>query len=250
MARRFERAIVVGASSGIGEAVARQLAAAGTRVALVARRQERLDAIVKGLNQEAGEERAIAAVHDVGSAAEVPQLLQDLARRLGGLDLVVYAAGVMHRTALDEYDPVKGLEMLQVNLAGAVAWLEPVAERFQRLGSGTIVGIGSVAGDRGRAPSPVYGASKAGLHTYLEGLRNRLRSHGVDVVTIRPGFVDTAMVRGLGRLPWVIAPERAARIILARARRGVVNAYVPARWRWLMLVVRSIPSFVFCRLKI
>jgi len=250
MARGFERAIVVGASSGIGEAVARQLAAGGARVALVARREDRLATIVEEINRAAGEERAVAAVHDVGATDEAPQLLQSLARTLGGLDLVVYAAGVMHRTALDEYDAAKGLEMLRVNLAGAVAWLDPTAERFERLGTGTIVGIGSVAGDRGRAPSPVYGASKAGLHTYLEGLRNRARSHGVKVVTIRPGFVDTEMVRGLGKLPWVIPPERAARIILAKARRGVVNAYVPARWRWLMLVVRSIPSFLFCRLKI
>jgi short-subunit dehydrogenase len=96
----------------------------------------------------------------------------------------------------------------------------------------------------------VYGASKAGLHTYLEGLRNRVARRGVTVVTIKPGFVDTAMTRGRKGLFWVIPPERAAEIILAKARRGAVEAYVPARWRLLMTVVRAIPSFIFTRLGI
>ncbi len=242
--------MVIGASSGIGEALARRLAADGTRVALVARNEERLMRITGDINAAAGEDRALAVAHDVRAVADVPDLFQEIARRLGGLDLVVFAAGVMPSVAADEYDTSKDREMIEVNLMGAVAWLNPVADRMARVGRGTIVGIGSVAGDRGRAPNPVYCTSKAGFHTYLEALRNRVARKGVKVVTIKPGFVDTAMTHGKEGLFWLISPDRAAEIILNKARRGAVTAYVPARWRLLMTVVRSIPSFIFTRLGI
>lgn len=246
----FQHALVVGASSGIGEALARRLAAAGGKVALVARREEDLRRIALEIDSAAGEERALAFPHDVLDFEAVPALFQEIARALGGLDLVVYAAGMILPVEPDEYDTVKDLEMLRVNLLGAVAWLNPAADRFARLGRGSIVGIGSVAGDRGRSPNPVYGTSKAGLHTYLEALRNRVARQGVKVVTIKPGFVDTAMTRGKDGLFWLISPDRAAETILRAARRGAVTAYVPARWRLVMAILRAIPSFIFARLGI
>ena len=244
----FEHALVVGGSSGIGEALARRLAADGSRVALVARREDELRRIMDEINDAAGGERAIAVAHDFRAVEEAPELVQEIARRLGGIDLVIFAAGAMPAVAIDEYDTGKDREMLEVNLLGAVAWLNPVAERMARLGRGTIVGIGSVAGDRGRAPNPVYCTSKAGFHAYLEALRNRVAKLGVKVVTIKPGFVDTAMTRGKEGLFWVISADRAAEIILKKAKSGVVTAYVPARWRLVMTIVRSIPSFIFTKL--
>lgn len=246
----FKHALIVGASSGIGEALARRLAADGARVVVVARREAELRRVIGEINAEAGEERGIAVIHDVRDAGDVPELFQEIAQRLGGLDLVVYAAGVLPKIEADEYNTDKDREMLDVNLSGAVAWLNPAAERFARLGRGTIVGIGSVAGDRGRCGNPVYCTSKAGLHTYLEALRNRVAKLGVRVVTIKPGFVDTAMTRGLDGLFWLITPDRAAEIILNAANRGTVTAYVPARWRLVMTVIRSIPSFIFTKLGI
>jgi len=244
----FQHALVVGASSGIGEALARRLAADGARVALVARRENELRRIMDEINDAAGGDRAIAVAHDVKAVDEAPELVQEIARRLGGLDLVIYAAGAMPAVAADEYDTKKDRDMIEVNLLGAIAWLNPVAERMARLGRGTIVGIGSVAGDRGRAPNPAYCTSKAGFHAYLEALRNRVAKLGVTVVTIKPGFVDTAMTRGKEGLFWVISADRAAEIILKKASRGVVTAYVPARWRLVMTIVRSIPSFIFTKL--
>jgi NAD(P)-dependent dehydrogenase (short-subunit alcohol dehydrogenase family) len=234
----------------MGEALARRLAADGGRVALVARREDVLRGIADEINTAAGEERALVYAHDVARTDEVPELFQRICRDLGGLDLVVYAAGVMPAVAIDEFDPAKDLQMLEVNLAGAVAWLNPTAERFGRLEQGTIVGIGSVAGDRGRCANPGYNTSKAGLHTYLEALRNRIGRFGVRVVTIKPGFVDTPMTEGLPGLFWLISADRAAEIILKKARRGAVTAYVPGRWRLVMLIIRSIPSFIFRRLKV
>jgi len=246
----FKHALVIGASSGIGEALARRLAAEGTRVALVGRREPELRRVMGEINSAAGEDRAAAIAHDVRATTEIPELVQRIARVLGGLDLVIYAAGVMPAVAEDEYNTAKDREMIEVNLVGAVAWLNPVAERMASLGRGTIVGIGSVAGDRGRSGNPVYCTSKAALHAYLEALRNRLARAGVKVVTIKPGFVDTAMTRGKDGLFWVISTDRAAEIILDKARQGAVTAYVPARWRMVMAIIRSIPSFIFSRLGI
>ena len=134
--------------------------------------------------------------------------------------------------------------------SSAVAWLNPAAERFGRLRRGTIVGIGSVAGDRGRCANPVYNTSKAGLHTYLEAIRNRVGRHGVRVLTVKPGFVETPMTEGLSGMFWVVPADKVAEAVLGKARRGRATVYVPARWRYVMWVIRSIPSFLFKRLKV
>lgn len=246
----YSTALVIGASSGIGEAIARRLAAEGVKVAIVARREVELLRVAGEINAAAGEDRSLPVAHDVRAFDDVPGLVREIARRLGGLDLVVFAAGVMPAVAGDEYDTAKDREMMEINAIGAMAWLNPVADRMARLGYGTIVGIGSVAGDRGRSGNPGYCASKAALHTYLESLRNRVATNGVRVVTIKPGFVNTVMTRGREGLFWVISADRAAEIILAKARRGAVTAYVPARWRVVMAVIRAIPSTIFTRLRI
>lgn len=244
MGATWQQALVIGASSGIGEAVARALAAEGCRVGLVARRAAELERLAAELPG------ARAWAHDVRDGDAVPALLQQIARDLGGLDLVVYAAGVMPLVGEDEYDLAKDRETLEVNLLGAVAWLNEVAQRFARARAGTIVGISSVAGDRGRRGNPAYCTSKAALTTYLEALRNRVARFGVAVVTIKPGPVDTPMTRGRDRTPMLIPAADAARQILDAARRRRTTAYVPRRWRPIMFVLRCIPSVVFRRLDI
>jgi NAD(P)-dependent dehydrogenase (short-subunit alcohol dehydrogenase family) len=250
MATEFHHALVVGASSGIGEALARRLAADGALVAMVARRGKELTRIAGEINDLCGEERAFPFEHDVRQRELVPHLFEEIPRTLGGLDLVVYAAGVMKEVAFDEYDIAKDSVTVEVNLLGAMAWLNPAARRFNRLGQGTIIGIGSIAGDRGRSGNPAYNTSKGALEIYLEALRNRIARRGARVVTIKPGFVDTPMTHGKSGLFWVITADRAAEIILAKARKGARCAYVPARWRLVSWVIRSIPSFIFRRLKV
>ncbi|MCB1056157.1 MAG: SDR family NAD(P)-dependent oxidoreductase [Acidobacteria bacterium] len=249
MKREFHHALVIGASSGIGEALARRLAAADCRVVMVARRRDELERIAAEINDLCGEERAFPLVHDVRDRDEVPRLFEQVPRTLGGLDLVVYASGVLHKVGFEEYDTAKDAHTFEVNLLGAVAWLNAAAARFQRLGGGTIVGIGSIAGDRGRSGSPAYNTSKGALAIYLETLRNRIARRGTKVVTIKPGYVETPMTAG-AKMFWEVSADRAAQIILAKARRGVVCAYVPARWRLVSWVIRSIPSFLFRRLKV
>jgi short-subunit dehydrogenase len=241
---------VVGASSGMGEQVARQLTAAGVQVALVGRREERLNELCDEINGDAGLERAFAVRHDVRERGDLSELFQQITTRLVGLDLIVYVAGSMPRPGPQEYPTELDRETIDVNFTGAVVWLNQAATRFARAGEGTIVGISSVAGDRGRRGNPVYGATKAALSTYLESLRNRLAVHGVTVTTVKPGYVRTALLEGL-TLPKifpVISPEEAARQILsgAAARKRIV--YVPPLWRYVMMAIRAVPSRIMERL--
>ncbi len=219
-------------------------------MALVARRGDQLERLRDELNRSAGREIAIIAAHDVRNRSEIPLLFQDLTRQLDGLDIIIYAAGIMPKVAVDEYNSEKDAAMMEVNTIGAMAWLNEAAARFERVGRGTIVGISSIAGDRGRRGNPAYCTSKAALNTFLESLRNRLGRFGVRVVTIKPGFIDTEMTRGTPGLFWLISPDRAAEMILAAARAGRALAYIPGRWRFVGLVVRSIPSILFRRLSI
>jgi decaprenylphospho-beta-D-erythro-pentofuranosid-2-ulose 2-reductase len=242
---KWKTAIVVGASSGIGEAIARRLAAEGTRVALLARRGDELQRVA----DEIGPERALVRTHDVIDGHAVPELWDEIEAAIGDVDLLVYASGLVIPVDEHEYTYEKDERMIAVNLVGAMAWLDQAAVRMEARRGGTIIGISSIAGDRGRRGNPLYGTSKAALNHYLEALRNRLGVFGVHVCTIKPGYVDTAMTRGKG-LKGAIPAEQAARLILRAARLRLNVWYVPFKWTLVGLVLRLIPSFVFRRLEI
>jgi short-subunit dehydrogenase len=245
---RWKRALVVGASSGLGEAVARRLAREGATVALVARREQELDRVRQEINA-GGEGRALVFPADARETERAGPLFQEIAAALGGLDLVVYAAGILPRTGLDQYDTASDVDVIDTNFAGAVAWLNEAADRFARAGGGTIIGISSVAGDRGRRGNPVYNASKAALNSYLESLRNRLSRRGVTVLTVKPGYVRTQMIDRPdvpGFVP-TVSPDEAAAQMLDAAGAGKRVIYVPGWWRWIMAVVKAIPAPLFER---
>lgn len=244
MTVRLNKVVVVGASSGIGEAIARQLAQSGADVAIVARRQSELERLA---GERPGKLRPYA--HDVANVDEVPELFERIERELGGIDGLIYAAGVMPKIEESEYAFEKDRAMVAVNLLGAMAWMNQAAARFEAARNGTILGISSIAGERGRRGNPAYCATKAALSTYLESLRNRCSRYGVNVVTIKPGFVDTAMTRGMKGLFWLISAEKAAKTALALARKGTsAAAFVPSRWALVAFVVRNLPSFIFRKL--
>ncbi|MBL0332614.1 MAG: SDR family NAD(P)-dependent oxidoreductase [Chlorobiota bacterium] len=247
---KFNQAIIIGASSGIGEALARELVNNGCIVALVARRGDLLDKLCSEINSNSDKIKAYSYVHDVVNIDEVPELFQVITRQLGRLDAIFYTAGTMAKITKDEYDTSKDSLMIKVNTIGAIAWINEAARRFERIKKGTIVGVSSVAGDRGRSRNPAYCSSKAALNTYLESIRNRIGKLGVKVLTIKPGFIDTEMTKGTKGLFWLISPESAAKMILKSASKGRKISYIPARWRLVMFIIKSIPSFIFRRLSI
>jgi short-subunit dehydrogenase len=244
------RGILIGASDGIGAVLARRLAHEGYTIALLARRQDKLESLCNEINQTSGELRARVYVHDVTEYEKVPGLLRKIVADLGGLDLVVFLAGVNYPPGgTDKYDFENDRRMIEVNLIGALAWLNPVAEMFQSAKAGQIVGISSVAGDRGRVGNPGYNTSKAALTTYLEALRNRLTRHGVNVLTVKPGFVQTEMLKAAqGATPFAIPPEKAVEDIWKGMQKHKQVIYTASIWRWIMLAIQHTPSFIFRRL--
>jgi short-subunit dehydrogenase len=243
------RGIIVGASDGIGAALARKLAKEGYTLALIARRKDRLDQLCAEINSSVNETLALAYSHDVSNYNEVPALLRRVVADLGGLDLVVFMAGVNFPPGLDAYNFEGDRKMIEINVIGAMAWLNLVAEMFQNAKAGQIVGIGSVAGDRGRIGNPGYNTSKAALSTYLETLRNRLTRHGVNVLTIKPGFVKTEMLKAAqGATPFAITPEKAADDIYRAMQKRKQLIYTASIWRWVMLIIQHVPSVIFRRM--
>ncbi len=242
------RGIIIGASSGIGAALARKLAREGFSLALVGRNKKMLQTLSNEINQSAGETRALVFEHDATQYDSIPDTLRRTVADLGGVDTLVYVAGAMYVPALDEYNFEQDHKMVDTNLLGAMAWMGAIAPLFQNAKSGQIVGISSVAGDRGRVGNPGYNASKAGMSAYLEALRNRLTRHGVNVLTVKPGFVKTDMLKGVKKIPFAIEPEKAADLIWRGMKNRKQTIYVAGIWQWIMLVIRLIPSVVFRRL--
>jgi len=245
-----KRGIIVGASAGTGAVLARKLAKEGYTLALVARSKDKLKTLCSEINAAANETRALAYVHDVTNYEEVPALLQKIIADLGGLDTIVFMAGVNDPPGgIDKFNFENDRKMVEVNLIGAMAWLHPVSEMFQNAKTGQIVGVSSVAGDRGRVGNPGYNTSKAGLTTYLEALRNRLTRHGVNVLTVKPGFMKTEMLKAAqGGTPFAISPEKAADAIYNAMRKRKQVIYTASIWRWIMLAIQHTPSVIFRRL--
>lgn len=249
-AMRRGGALVVGASSGIGAALAGHLVEAGYRVALVARRSDALQALCARLNGGAAPDaapRASAYSADVRDFAAAPAVFARIAADVAPLRLVIYAAGIMPPTTTGS-DFVCERDEIETNLLGAMRWLALAAEHLRGAGGGTVVGISSVAGERGRPGNGAYMASKAALTTYLDSLRYQLHASDVRVVTIKPGLVATPMVAGR-QLPraLTISAERAARRIVQAAAHGPTVVYVPGYWRWIMWLVRLLPASAVAR---
>lgn len=246
---KFRTAIIVGASSGIGAGLVVALASRGTRVAAVARRKTSLQALAASCSGYDGE--VIIREHDVLDVADAPIAFDELIESLGGsVDLIIYSAGVMPEVEEGEYNTLKDRNMVEVNFTGAIAWLNLAATHMESRGSGTLVGISSVAGDRGRRGNPVYTATKAGLSAYLEALRNRVSRYGVHVVTVKPGPVETDMTRGTPQ-PLMISVDRCVSGILSAVdRERPMTKYIPGVWRTIMSIIRLVPSVVFRRTNI
>ena len=239
---KFKTAIIIGASSGIGREIVRILASQGTVVAAVARRKPMLDQLVAEFPG-----KVLAFEHDVVNTSEVPDLFLEITKQLGGLDLFVYNSGVMPDVDSHEFNFAKDMDMVNVNMVGAIAWCNQAGNRFQNTKHGALVGIGSVAGDRGRQLQPVYNASKAFLHSYMESLRNRLCRYGVIVSTIKPGPVDTDLAKHMKMKK--MSARKAAEICVTKFDKNGEH-YLAVFHRFAFYIIKRIPSPFFRKLKL
>lgn len=247
---KAKRAVIVGASSGIGAELALKLAREGYQLVLLARREEKLKTLCQRIRSDVREGLARFIVHDVTDFDSVPIDFLQAVELLGGLDLIVFNSGVLIPTGKHEFNFSKDMEVMQTNILGAMAWLNQAAAYFQSQGSGQIVGISSVGGERGRSGAPAYNTSKAALNTYLESLRNRLSRYGVHVLTVKPGFISTDMIQNARVSFWIAPVDSTVSDIWRGIRQRRQEIYTPGRWRWIAWLLRHAPSSLMRRLAV
>lgn len=234
----MKKAIIIGATSGIGLALARLMLRRGYQVGVTGRRTH----LLKQLRQEMGAKTYIQML-DVSRPEEAQKKFGALLQQMGGLDLLIVNAGVDPPDPSLEWAPE--FATVQVNVVGFLAMVNAGVRHFLGQGSGHLVGISSIAGIRGNGRSPVYGATKAFESHLLEGLRQRLFGSGISVTDIRPGFVDTDMVRDRHWTFWMASPEKAACQILDAVEKKKKAAYITKRWGLIAQLYSIIPDWLY-----
>lgn len=246
----MKKILVLGATSGVAQAFCRAALRRGYTPVLAARSLERVQLVARDLEIRAGQ-TGIACVEFDAAAFDTHDGFVRAALARGPFAGCFVACGAMHEQSLAEADWKLSREMIDANFTGIVSVLNRLAPLLAAAEGGAFIScITSVAGDRGRSSNFIYGATKAGLNAYLEGLRARWHARGLFVQTIKLGPVDTPMNAGVARTPFMVSADAAAEKILRalEARREV--AYVPGRWAVIMLVIRLLPRFVFKRMKL
>lgn len=249
MTRAARRVAVLGGTRGIGRALARLLAERGDAVALLGRNPADLEKSARDLEVRGGRPAGSVgtAACDLEDASTFAPALEAAERHLGGLDVVVVTAGLFGTQDRLEADPALAHRLLLVNFTNTVAFCEEARRRLLARGKGTLCVFSSVAGERGRKPVVLYGASKAGLSRYLEGLDHRYHARGLRVVCVKPGFVRTSMTQGLPEPPFAADAEPVARAALRAIDSGTPVVYAPGIWRLVMAVIRLLPRAVMRR---
>ncbi len=242
------RILIIGATSAIAESLARWLASKGTACYLTGRDTEHLEIIAADLRVRGAGQIEIEQL-DITDARALDGLVTRSIAALGGLDGVVVAAGLLPDQTVVNANGDHLRETFEVNALSAMMILNEAAAYFEQQGHGQIVAIGSVAGDRGRATNYAYGAAKGALEIFMSGLRQRLHKSGVQVLLVKPGFVDTPMTADFPKGPLWASPQRVAEDIIRAMEKGRSVIYTPWFWRWIMLVIRHIPERLFVRLR-
>ncbi|MFN8012199.1 MAG: SDR family NAD(P)-dependent oxidoreductase [Holophagaceae bacterium] len=233
--------LILGASSPVGRGCAEAFARRGHGLVLAGRDAEELEHVAGDLRLRHGVDAGLCRFDVLGG--EALEVDPDV------LDGVVCVVGDMG----DDPATLEGGEaarLVEANFAGPVRALSPLAAAFASRGRGFVVGVASVAGDRGRQSNFVYGSAKGGFALWLQGLRNRLHPAGVRVLTVKPGFTDTAMTWGRPGVFLAADPKRLGESIAEALEDGRDVVYLPGFWRWILLVIRSIPESVFKKLKL
>jgi short-subunit dehydrogenase len=243
------KAVLLGATKGMGRSLARQMAARGERLFLLGRDSGELA-------RSAADLEALGAASPVGTAAcdlldraSLEPALAAADAALGGFDTVVVTAGLFGTQEVLEGDPDLLDRVLTADFTNTIHFCEIARKRLLERGGGTLCVFSSVAGDRARKPVVLYGAAKAGLTHYLEGLDYRYRADGLATVLVKPGFVRTAMTAGLPEPPFAGDADTVARQVLAAIDAKRPAVYAPGIWRFVMLAIRQLPRAAMRRVK-
>ena len=243
------RAVCVGATRGIGRALAELLAERAVALFLVGRTASDLAALAKRLEGLGAPAPVGWALLDLAQPAGFADALAAADHALGGFDTLVLSSGVLDAQSALASDPLRLERLIRINFTGAVLLCQMVAERLAARGGGTVCAFSSVTGDRARRSDYLYGATKAGLSFFLDGLGHAYAHRGVRVVCVKPGFVKTDMTAGLPVPAFAGEPRAVARAVLRGLERGRPVIYAPMPWRWIMMVMRNVPGALVRRLR-
>jgi len=242
---RAMKAIVLGATKGMGRAVARRLVERGDEVFLLGRDAAQLERSAADLTARHPSALAAAwAVCDLEQPGTFESSLQAAFAHLGSADTIVVSGALFATQDELEANTELARRLLTVNFANTVTFCEHARKLLLRQGGGTLCVFSSVAGDRGRKPVAIYGASKAGLSHYLESLDHKFRAAGLKTVCVKPGFVKTSMTAGLRPPPFAGETEQVAKAVVSAIDRGAPVLYTPSMWKLVMLVIRNLPRFI------
>ena len=244
------RILVLGATSAIAQAYARRRAAQGCGFILAGRREDRLAAIAADL-KACGAASAEPFVADLAAMENIGESVLALRTRFGEPDEVIVAYGVLGEQSAAERDLALARALIENNFTSAALWVLALLKEKPAAAPLTLVGIGSVAGDRGRASNFIYGSAKAGFDRFLEGLAHEYAGSPVRIVRVKPGFVDTPMTANIKKGgPLWATPDQVAADIERAVSKGRRVIYTPWFWWVIMMIIRHLPWFVFKRLKI
>lgn len=259
------KAVFLGATKGMGRALARLMAERGDRLFLLGRNADDLKAAGRDLEIRGAPQPVETAYCDLLDAASFAPALDAAFHAMDGVDTVVVTAGLFAKQEEMENDAELANRVLSADFTGTVLFCEEARKRLlavyglsnksvsentgAAVPSPTLCVFSSVAGDRGRKPVVLYGAAKAGLSQYLEGLDHKYRSAGLRTVCVKPGFVATGMTAGLKPPPFAGEPEAVARRVLKAIDRGRPVVYAPAAWRWVMCAIRQLPRCVMRKIE-
>ncbi|WP_339695326.1 SDR family oxidoreductase [Celeribacter baekdonensis] len=240
--------IILGATSSMARAMARRLAKEGATLFLCGRDMDDLAATAADCLAR-GAPTAEAWPFDARNTDTFAEIIERATTEEGVINCAVFVGSMPEQSDIDA-TPALIAGVVTDSHTGPATFLHMLAPHIEARGQGTVVGVGSVAGDRGRIGNYVYGSAKAGFATYLSGLRNRLTRAGGHVVTVKPGFVDTAMTWGIEGMFLVASPDAVAGDILTAVAKKKNVIYTPFFWRYIMLIIRHIPEFIFKKMSI
>lgn len=246
MSTRMQKIVIIGATSSIAQATIRELATKDTAFFLAARDVRKLQAVTDDLRA-----RGVTVHSSEFQASDMTQyepLMETADTTLGGYDSVLIAHGVLPDQIECETDTAAFDRAFTINATSVIQLATLAAQHFELRGSGTLAVISSVAGDRGRQSNYAYGAAKAAVSAFLQGLRQRLHKQGINVVTIKPGPVRTPMTAHMTTGALTAEPEAVARAIVRGMEHGTAVVYTPWFWRPIMAIIRAIPEWLFRRL--
>ena len=245
----MRKVLIIGATSAIAEATARLFAQAGDALFLVGRNKEKLMTTAEDLRIR-GASRVLTEVLDVSDFEQHDSVINKAIQSLDGIDLALLAHGTLPDQDACEQSFNLTKKEIEVNAISMISFLTSLANYFEQNKAGTIAVISSVAGDRGRQSNYIYGSAKGMVTIFLQGLRNRLYKSNVNVITIKPGFVDTPMTSAFEKgLLWS-TPDKIAKSILTCVSKNRAVCYVPAFWYLIMLVIKLIPEWLFKRMSL